>query len=197
LSRLGGGGGTGPRLGGGGGTDDLRSPGNGGGTRKPAGGPSSSRGVLGGRGGGGGPGLARVPEEALARLAGGEILDTANFPASAKGGGALNLGCGVEGGDGEGGGDSALGGDGGLPPTGLRDGGGAGGGPLLPEVVLDMVVPVLCGLNFGRDAAAAGGSGGGAFDLPVLPIASAIPCAVSAACFSLTYCLMKSASWAI
>jgi hypothetical protein len=175
----------------------LRSPVKGGGTRKADGGPSSSIGVLGGRGGGGGPGLARVAEEARARLAGGEVWETANFPASAIGGGALNLGCGVVGGDGEGGGDSALGGDGGLPPTGLRDGGGAGGGPLLLDVVLAIVAPVFCGLNLGRDAAPGGGGGGGAFDLPVPPVASAIPCAASAACFSSTYCLIKSAFWAI
>jgi hypothetical protein len=175
----------------------LRSPVNGGGTRKPEVGPSSSIGVLGGRGGGGGPGLARVADEALARLAGGDVWETANFPASAKGGGALNLGCGVEGGDGEGGGDSALGGDGGLPPTGLRDGGGAGGGPLLLDVGLAVVAPVFCGLNLGRDAVAEGGGGGGALDLLVLPVASATPCAASAACFSSTYFLMKPAFWAI
>jgi hypothetical protein len=118
----------------------------------------------------------------------------ANFPASAIGGGALNLGCGVDGGDGDGGGESALGGDGGLPPTGLRDGGGAGGGPLLLDVVPDMVAPVFCGLNLGKDAAAGGGGGGGAFDLPK---PSTTPCAVSFACLSSTYCLIKSAFCAI
>jgi hypothetical protein len=144
--------------------------------------------------------LARGPDEAPPRLPGGDVWDTANFPASAIGGGALNLGCGVDGGDGDGGGDSALGGDGGLPPTGLRDGGGAGGGPLLLDAVLDMVAPVFCGLNPGKDAAAGGGGGGGgAFDLlgPALPKPSAIPCAVSFACLSSTYCLIKSAFCAI
>ena len=37
------------------------------------GGWSSSIGVFGGRGGGGGPGLARVPDEALPRLPGGDV----------------------------------------------------------------------------------------------------------------------------
>jgi hypothetical protein len=166
---------------------------NAGGTRKPDGGPPSSIGVLGGSGGGGGPWLARVAEEALARLADGDVWETANFPASAMGGGALNLGCGVEGGDGEGGGDSALGGDDALPPTGLRAGGSAGGGPLLLEVALDVIAPVFCGLKPGKDVAAGGGGGGGTFDLPVLPGPSTTPCATSVACLSSTYCLMNPA----
>lgn len=93
VSLLGGGGGTGPRLGGGGGAEDFRSPMNGGGTLNiPCG--SSSIGVLGGRGGGGGPGFATEPEDARARLGvytAGPSL-TAYLPASSMGGGARNLG---------------------------------------------------------------------------------------------------------
>lgn len=154
----------------------------GGGTRKPDEDPSSSIGVLGGRGGGGGPGFARfAPDEARGRpmLA----SATANLPASANGGGTRNCGCGVVGGDGSGEGESAFGGDGALPPTGRRDGGGAGGGPLL----LAVVDPVFCGLSLGNGALDGGGGGGGAaLDLLVSFIALAIPCAVSAACFCAT-----------
>ena len=203
TSRLGGGGGTEPLLGGGGGADDLRSPWKAGGTRKPVDGSSSWIGVLGGLGGGGGPGFAKLLgfDTVLARPVGPGPWDTANLPASASGGGARNLGCGLEGGDGDGsGGDSGLGGEGGLPPTGLRDGGGAGGAPLLLDV-LDNVAPVFCGLTL--DDGADGGGGGGAalpdieFLLLVLPMASAIPVAVSCACFCSTYCRMKSAFCAI
>lgn len=51
----------------------------------------------------------------------------------------------------------ALGGDGALPPTGLLDGGGAGGGPLRLDA------PVFSGLILAADGALDGGGGGGAF----------------------------------
>lgn len=115
-----------------------------------------------GRGGGGGPGLARAaPEDALGRL--GEDCErglslTANLPASARGGGALNTGRGAGGGDGVllsgSNGEGALGGDGALPGAGLLDGGGAGGGPLL----LAVVDPVFSGVK--REAEGSGGGGG-------------------------------------
>lgn len=132
----------------------------------PAGLSSSGTGVFGGRGGGGGPGLAAF-EEARARLggAGGKF---ANLPASASGGGALNTGLG-----GPGGGEGSRGGDGGagLPDEFLlmvvasvfvlRAGGGAGGGPRFDAVVL----PVFCGLIGPLTGAALGGGGGGALAL--------------------------------
>lgn len=105
---------------------------------------SSLTGVLGGRGGGGGPGLATL-DEARARLGGGGGW-FANLPASAIGGGALNTGLG-----GPGGGDGSRGGEGGagladelrLTPGASvlvrRAGGGAGGGPRFEAVVLPVV----------------------------------------------------------
>ena len=142
-------------------------------------------GVLAGRGGGGGPGFATDPDDV--RLCpdpgyAGPSL-TANLPASAKGGGARNRGWGVEGGDGVlAGGETERGGEGSLPPTGLLDGGGAGGGPRRPEVV----EPVFSGLIF--DGGAAGGGGGGALDLvsPTLGKAETMPLANSSACFCWT-----------
>lgn len=55
---------------------------------------SSSTGDLGGRGGGGGPGLEREADDARSlpeEIVGGAVLP-ANLPASASGGGARNLG---------------------------------------------------------------------------------------------------------
>ncbi len=158
----------------------------------PAG--SSSMGVLGGRGGGGGPGLASEPDEARLRLEAGGAGPglTANFPASAMGGGARNLGCGLAAGDGvRGGGESERAGDDVLPGTGLRDGGGAGGGPL--RLLEDAPVPVFCGLSpeCGAADGGAGGGGGGALDDlasedEAVGRACAIPLASSSACFCLT-----------
>lgn len=193
LSRLGGGGGTGPRLGGGGGADDFRSPENGGGTLNIPG-DSSSMGVLGGRGGGGGPGFARDPDEARLRPEGcmaGPSL-TANLPASAMGGGARNLGCGglgAGGGDGVlagGGGELDRGGEGALPGTGRRDGGGAGGGPLRLE---EAVVPVFSGLILAGGADGGGGGGGALVRVSLAVLmgrACAIPLAISSLCFCST-----------
>ena len=183
-SRLGGGGGTGP-LGGGAG---LRSPVKAGGTLKPAGRSSSSTGDLGGLGGGAGPGFV-TPDEALGRLLSrpeGCIAYpcwTASLPAPAKGGGTRNAGLGGEGVL-AGGLSSRGGGDSDRPPTGLRDGGGAGGGPRLLE---DVVVPVLSGVSLGA------GGGGGPGRLAAWDIAAGKAEATSSACFCLTYCLMKSA----
>jgi len=136
VSRAGGGGGTAVLAGGGGacakggGTGNLE-------------GASSSIGVLGGLGGGGGPGFARLFEAARAlegRLGG---AWWASFPASAIGGGTLNRGGGGAGG-GEGerwrtmaGAEAAVIASG-LPPR--RGGGGAGGAPLLDEI--EEVLPV-------------------------------------------------------
>lgn len=166
----------------------------------PAG--SSSIGVFGGRGGGGGPGLAREADEARVRPEGcsaGPSL-TANLPASAMGGGARNLGCGLAAG-GEGvlvrGGELDRGGEEALPGTGLRDGGGAGGGPLRLD---EAEVPVFSGLTL-EGGAAGGGGGGGALDLvsaaEAMGNAWTIPFAISSACFCWTYFLMKSAFCAI
>ena len=177
MSRLGGGGGTGPRLGGGGGADDFRSPVNGGGTLKPEGVVSSSIGVFEGRGGGGGPGLATLAVEDALALPDGCMSTpgfTANLPASANGGGARNLGWGLASGDGVAGGDLDLDGDGALAATGLRDGGGAGGGPLR----LAVVDPVFSGLS---RAAGGGGGGGGALP-PEVGMEEAIPFAIACAC---------------
>ncbi len=95
LSLEGGADGTGPRLGGGGGiTDGIRSLWKGGGTPNLGFDSTvSSMGVLGGRGGGGGPGFA-VFEAARGRgmIVGPLALE--NFPASGRGGGARNLGGG-------------------------------------------------------------------------------------------------------
>jgi hypothetical protein len=166
----------------------LRSPINGGGTRKAVlGSGSSSIRVFGGRGGGGGPEIA-APDEALTRPGRSGPPEPANLPASASGGGARNLGCGVRGGEGDWTGESSRrggGGDGGRPPTGLRDGGGAGGGPLR----LCDVAPVFCGLSF--DGAAGGGGGGTALFRPC--VASAGLVRPSAACFCSTYALINSA----
>jgi hypothetical protein len=191
-SRLEGGGGTGPLLGGGGGgAEDFRSPAKGGGTRKA--GPvtsSSSIGVFGGRGGGGGPGFI-APDEALARPGRGGPSEPANLPASASGGGARNLRGGAKEGEGDRDGESSLGGcggDGGRPPTGRRDGGGAGGGPLR----LDDVAPVSWGLSLGGAVDGGAGGGGGAA-LFLAGVASDAPVTSSAACFCSTYALIKSA----
>lgn len=85
-----------PRLGGGGGiVDAIRSPWNGGGT--PNFSPFStvsSIGVFGGRGGGAGP----VFDTTRGRGMFAALLVFANLPASAMGGGALNLGGGGPGG---------------------------------------------------------------------------------------------------
>lgn len=152
--------GKGALLGGGGGTFGavVLSPVNGGGTPNLGFDSSSSIAVLGGLGGGGGPGFARFDDAlGLEGNAGPEIL--ANLPASASGGGALNFG---RGGDGErscggdAGGEGALAEKSRLEP---RAGGGAGGGPFLE----DPLPPVSCGLidctRFG--GAEGGGNGGG------------------------------------
>jgi hypothetical protein len=165
----------------------LRSPVKGGGTRKGVGaGCSSSTGVFGGRGGGGGPRFV-APEEALARVGRGGPPELANFPASASGGGARNLGGAVNEGEGDRGGESSRcdsGGDGGRPPTGLLEGGGAGGGPLR----LDAVAPVLCGLGLGGPAEGGGGGSGGGpaalFLAGVVSVVLIVPS--SAACFCST-----------
>jgi len=103
----------------------------------------SSTGVLGGRGGGGGPGLTILFDVARALAGGGGGWPT-NLPASGSGGGAANLG---RGGPGGGGGDACRGGEGGMgledefrlmPGASvrvLRAGGGAGGGPLFDAPV--------------------------------------------------------------
>lgn len=107
----------------------------------------SSSASLGGRGGGGGPGLASPdPEGPLEWLLAMGVASLANLPASAIGGGTLKRGCedtGVDGGEGVLSGVSGLGGDGARPGTGLLDGGGAGGGPRL----LDEEAPVLSGVS--------------------------------------------------
>lgn len=99
----------------------------------------SSIGVFGGLGGGGGPGLTIFElDRGLPGSGGAAVL--AYFPASAKGGGALNFGRGGDGvRSGDAGGDSrrvkvdrvccASG-------RGLLAGGRAGGGPLFEAVVL-------------------------------------------------------------
>jgi hypothetical protein len=151
LSRGGGGGGTAPDRGGGGGTGLVteRFPSKGGGTANRAeGGGVSSTGSFDGRGGGGGPGLLWL----TARWRPGNTGVLLTFaPASARGGGTLNVLRA---------GDDPLGGlgdgEGGLciasaPPAFLLAGGGAGGGPLVPE---------CCGLT----RAASGGGGGGALN---------------------------------
>lgn len=163
----GGGGGPEPRLGGGGGAPDgVRSPLKGGGTPNLCvGWSSSSIGVFGGLGGGGGPGFTTFDEaRCLAGGAGAAVC--ANLPASAIGGGALNFNAGPpRGGDGVRSGD--LGGDSDcckfmfwLSGRFLRDGGGAGGGPLLDETVLT-VFWELSEFNL-PGAAEEGGGGGGA-----------------------------------
>ena len=87
---------SGPRLGGGGGggaAEGVLSPWKGGGTPNLGRGPSSSsKGVLGGRGGGVGPGL-RTLEVALCLVGRLGLGALANLPASAIGGGALNWNC--------------------------------------------------------------------------------------------------------
>jgi hypothetical protein len=100
------------------------------------------------------------------------------------GGGARNLGCGLAAGDGvRGGGESEPAGDDALPGTGLRDGGGAGGGPLRLEDA-----PVFCGLIPDGGADGGGGGGGGALGLVSEAVGKActIPEAISSACFCLT-----------
>lgn len=130
LFARGGGGGAGLRLGGAGGADTFLSPANGGGTPNRDVGWLSSIGVFGGRGGGGGPALTL--EVALGRLRSAGPSGTANLPASAKGGGALNLRAGGDGSRGGGGGEADSSGASALV---FRAGGG-GGGPLrLPELL--------------------------------------------------------------
>ena len=126
---------------------------------------SSSIGVLGGRGGGGGPGFTLL-ETALCLDGGGGAFVPANLPASAIGGGALNFGWGGDGvlsGDFEGG-VGCRGGEGAALLTNrlFRAGGGAGGGPLLDDTEL----PVFCGLRELSLPGAAAGGGGGAFPRP-------------------------------
>lgn len=111
----------------------------------------SSIGVLGGRGGGGGPRFA--PELALERVPGAGLMPWENLPASAIGGGARNLGLGGDGSRGEADAPSSC-----ASGRVLRDGGGGGGAPRrLPELL-----PVLWGLTLGAGGAE-GGGGGGAF----------------------------------
>lgn len=126
----------------------MRLPSKGGGTLNPGDdcGVSSS-GTLGGRGGGGGPGLVWLA--ALLRPGNGVF---ALVPAFSRGGGTRYRGlCGD---DSPGGLGLGLGGfcTAGAPAF-LLDGGGAGGGPL-------PVLPVCCGLTLA--ASATGGGGGGA-----------------------------------
>lgn len=163
----------------------MRSPVKGGGTRNGVlTGCSSSMGAFGGRGGGAGHAFV-APDNARTRPGRGGPPELANLPASASGGGARNLGSGVAGSGGDWGGESLRFGsgedvgDGGRPLTGLRDGGGAGGGPLR----LDMVAPVICGLSFGG---AADGAGGGGIALLFPGVVSAAALAPSAACLCST-----------
>lgn len=131
-----------------------------------------------------------APEDALARTGSGGPPEPANLPASARGGGARNLGCGGNDGEGVRGGESSLGrGGDGRPATGLRDGGGAGGGPLR----LDDVAPVFCGLSLGGPAAGGGGGGAGGVPLLLPGEVSVASATLSAACFCSTYALIKSA----
>jgi hypothetical protein len=102
ATSLGGGAGGAPaalfRAGGGGGPEGILLPENAGGTACLLGvvaGESSSRGVFGGLGGGGGPGVLWLVARFLPGNEGAESL--ANLPASAIGGGALNLGLGGDG----------------------------------------------------------------------------------------------------
>lgn len=153
IESLGGGGGGKPpafRAGGGGGFDGSLFPSNGGGTPNFVGweggetGESSPSGSFGGRGGGGGPGVLWLV--ALFLAAGVARSSCANLPASAIGGGALNLGLGGEGA--RGGLGDGLGGrcpTGAGPPAVRLEGGGAGGGPRFAVLVL---LPVFCGLRF-------------------------------------------------
>lgn len=113
------------------------------------------------------------PDVARGRV--GATAACANLPASASGGGARNLVVGWTGGDGSRGGEFCSGGEAATSVRVLRDGGGAGGGPLR----LAVVEPVFCGLiEFILDApggAAGGGGGGGAFPLRSLTFASTSP----------------------
>lgn len=158
VSLAGGGGGTGPRAGGGGGCVGARDPSNTGGTVYLEGGSLSSIGVLGGRGGGGGPGLVTLD---VARARPGSVgASFTNLPASANGGGALYRGCGgVGGGEGDCCRTGAEGGSGRAP---RRGGGGAGGAPLLETD--ELVLPVCWGLIlldlFDNDGPPGGGGGG-------------------------------------
>lgn len=113
---------------------------------------------FGGRGGGGGPGAAPgvTFDVARGRLGGTGPAGSAYFPASASGGGALNLRTGCAGGAGgegsRGGGDiaSSVG-----SVRALRDGGGGGGPRRLPEFV-----PVPWGLIVFTLGTPGGGGGG-------------------------------------
>lgn len=153
-----------------------------------------SSGVLGGRGGGGGPGLAKLEPEA-ARLRDGRLGPGiwAYFPASAIGGGARNLGRGGDGsrlGDWAGDCSRGGGGDGGASGRPRLAGGGGGGAPRLP---------VFCGL-IGWDfdtcgGGTEGGGGGGTLALFVVSWeAASVPEPLSslACCFCSIYALIKS-----
>lgn len=106
------------------------------------------------RGGGGGPGLAPDAARALPlSLPDGCAAGpgaTANLPASASGGGALNRGFGGPSGDGVLGGVSSCSREGSRSGKGLREAGGAGAGPLL-----------LLKSASDLDAGGPGGGGGG------------------------------------
>lgn len=85
-------------------------------------------GVFAGRGGGGGPGVAF--EIARGRRGGTGPAGTANLPASAIGGGALNFRAGGDGSRGDGGDVGSSGASG----RDFRDGGGGGGPRRLVEL---------------------------------------------------------------
>lgn len=127
----------------------------------------SSIGVFGGLGGGGGPTFAAA-EGALGVEGGAGALELAYLPASAIGGGALNLsagrgGDGVRSGDLEGGvGGFAGDGFGWLSARLRRAGGNAGAGPLFEETVLPVFLGLMLLAPLGGKAAGGGGGGGGA-----------------------------------
>jgi len=162
----------GARLGGGGGPiDGCLSPLKGGAT--PNFGlvsESSSIGVLGGLGGGGGPGLATL-DVALGLFGRLDAGTLANLPAPARGGGALNWN------PWRGGGEGVLSGDceGDFGRCGedvdwlsgrlLRDGGGAGAGPLLEDPELPVFWGLIALIELRRPLGGAGGGGGGALPL--------------------------------
>ena len=140
---------------------------------------SSSRGVFGGRGGGGGPGVAELVARLLEGKEGVGRSWFANLPASASGGGALNRGLGgdgARGGLGEGLGGRWIDGDAFPAAADFLGGGGAGGGPRF-EVPPDE--PVFCGLKVAA-LTAPGGGGGGAF--AALSLFSASAAAVALFC---------------
>lgn len=149
---------------------------------------SSSIGLLGGLGGGVGPAFAAV-EGATGLNGGAGAFELAYLPASAIGGGALNLnasrgGDGVRSGDLEGDvGDFADGGVVWLSTRLRRAGGKAGAGPLFDESVL----PVFCGLMLlALVEGGAGRCGGGNFPRLSLPtpfeVSSKAPSVEPSAC---------------